>query len=144
VPEGAKVTGHITEAKARSKGDSQSDLAVVFDQISLGNDKRLALKGTIQAIAASEPEQGPGVANGPSMARNSGPGGAGWTPTTDIKSGSNLSTMDNSSPLLTPKSTGVHGMHELQLGPDGVLSSDGKHVKLDTGVRIIVVGQIQE
>jgi hypothetical protein len=132
VPEGAKVTGHITEAKARSKGDSQSDLGVVFDQISLGGDKQLAVKGTIQAIAASEPEEGPGVANGPSMARSSGPGGAGWTPTTDIK------------PLLTPKSTGVQGMHSLQLGSDGVLTSDGKHVKLDTGVRIIVVGQIQE
>ena len=65
VPEGAKVTGHITEAKARSKGDSQSDLAIVFDQISLGGDKQLAVKGTIQAIAASEPEEGPGVANGP-------------------------------------------------------------------------------
>ena len=30
VPEGAKVTGHVTEAKARSKGDSQSDLADCF------------------------------------------------------------------------------------------------------------------
>src|SRR5271170_6693712 len=89
VPEGAKVTGHVTEAKARSKGDSQSDLAVVFDQISLGGDKQLAVKGMIQAIAASEPDEGPGVANGPSMSKNSGPGGAGWTPTTDIKSGSN-------------------------------------------------------
>jgi len=144
VPEGAKVMGHITEAKARSKGDPQSDLAVVFDQISLGGDKHLAVKGTIQAIAASEPEEGPGVANGPSMARSSGPGGAGWTPTTDIKSGSNLNTMNNASPLLTPKSTGVQGMRGLQLGSDGVLTSDGKHVKLDTGVRIIVQGQIQE
>jgi hypothetical protein len=144
VPEGAKVTGHITEAKARSKGDSQSDLAIVFDQISLGNGKQLAVKGTIKAIAASEPEEGPGVANGPSMAKNSGPGGAGWTPTTDIKSGSNLNTMNNASPLLTPKSTGVQGIHGLQLGSDGVLTSDGKHVKLDTGVRIIVQGQIQE
>lgn len=144
VPEGAKVTGHITEAKARSKGDSQSDLAVVFDQISLSNGKHLAVKGTIQAIAASEPEEGPGVANGPTMGKSSGPGGAGWTPTTDVKSGSNLNTTDNASPLLTPKSTGVQGMRGLQLGSGGLLTSDSKHVKLDTGVRIIVVGQIQE
>ena len=142
VPEGAKVTGHVTEAKARSKGDSQSDLAVVFDQISLGGDKQLAVKGTIQAIAASEPEKDPGVANGPTMGKNMG--AAGWTPTTDIKSGSNLNTMNDASPLLTPKSTGVQGMHGLQLGSDGVLTSDGKHVKLGTGVRIIVHGQIQE
>jgi hypothetical protein len=99
VPEGAKVTGHVTEAKTRSKGDSQSDLAVVFDQISLGGDKQLAVKGTIQAIAASEPEKDPGVANGPTMGKNMG--AAGCTPTTDIKSGSNLNTMNDASPLLT-------------------------------------------
>jgi hypothetical protein len=144
VPEGAKVTGHITEANARSKGDSQSVLDVVFDQISLGNGKQLTVKGVIQAIGAAEPEEGPGVANGPSMQNSSGPGGAGWTPTTDIKSGSNMQTMNNELPLLTQKSTGVQGIHGLQLGPDGILTSDGKHVKLDTGVRIIVRGQIME
>jgi hypothetical protein len=144
VPEKAKVTGHITEAKARSRGDSQSDLAVVFDQISLANGKLLTLKGMIQAVGPSMPEDEAYVANGPTMGKSSGPGAAGWTPTTDIKSGSNRQVMNNASPLLTPQSTGVQGIRGLQLGSDGVLTSDGKQVKLGTGVRIIVRGEILE
>jgi hypothetical protein len=144
VPERAKVTGHVTEAKARSKGDSQSDLAVVFDQISLANGKQLTVKGMIQAVGPSTPEDYATVANGPTMGKSSGPGGAGWTPTTDIKSGSNMQVVNNSSPLLTPQSTGVQGIRGLQLASDGVLTSDGKQVKLDTGVRIIVRGEILE
>ena len=67
-----------------------------------------------------------------------------WTPTTDIKSGSKMETVNTASPLLNPKSTGVQGLHGLQLGSDGVLTSDGKHVKLDPGTRIIVRAEIQE
>ena len=38
---------------------------------------------------------------------------------------------------LNPQSTGVQGMHDLQL-ESGVLSSKGKNVKLGNGVRMIV------
>jgi hypothetical protein len=144
VPDGLKVTGHITEAKARSKGDPQSDLAIAFDRINLGNGKQLALKGTIQAVGSNPDDDNPTAASGPSMAKTSGPGAAGWTPTTDIKSGSNLDTANTASPLLNPKSTGVHGLHGLELGSDGAIISDGKHVKLDPGTRIIVRAEIQE
>ncbi len=144
VPEGAKVTGHVTEAKARSKGDPQSDLSIAFDQINLGNGKQLAVKGTIQAVGSNPDEDNPTGASGPSMAKTGGPGAAGWTPTTDIKSGSNMQTVNTASPLLNPKSTGVQGLHGLQLGSDGVLTSDGKHVKLDPGTRIVVRAEIQE
>jgi hypothetical protein len=144
VPEGAKVTGHVTEAKARSKGDPQSVLSIAFEQINLGNGKQLTVKGTIQAVGSNPDEDNPTGASGPSMAKTGGPGAAGWTPTTDIKSGSNMQTVDTASPLLNPKSTGVQGLHGLQLESDGVLTSEGKHVKLDPGVRIIVRAEIQE
>ncbi len=39
---------------------------------------------------------------------------------------------------MDPKSTGVKGMHDLELGSDGALFSGGKRVKLDSGVRMIV------
>lgn len=144
MPDGAKVTGHITEAKARSKGDPQSDLSIAFDQITLGNGKQLTVKGTIQAVGSNPDDDNPTGASGPTMAKTGGPGAAGWTPTTDIKSGSSMETVNTSSPLLNPKSTGVQGFRGLQLGSDGVLTSDGKHVKLDPGTRIIVRAEIQE
>ena len=33
VPSGAKIFGHVTDAKARSKGDSESSLGIAFDKI---------------------------------------------------------------------------------------------------------------
>ncbi len=51
IPRGSKVTGHVSEAKARSKGDPQSALGIVFDKISLPGGKELAIKGEIQAVA---------------------------------------------------------------------------------------------
>ena len=140
VPEGAKVTGHITEAKARSKGDSQSELTVVFDQISLANGKQVTIRGIIQAVGSNPNEDAPNLASGPTMSKN---GGAGWTPS-DIKSGSNNQVAATESATVSPGSTGVHGIRGLQLRPDGVLASDGKLVKLDSGVRIIVRSEILE
>ena len=125
------MTGHATEAKARSKGDPQLDLSIAFDEVNLGNGKQLTVKGTIQAGGSDPDEDNPSGASGPSMAKTGGPGAAGWTPTTDIKSGSKMETVNTASPLLNPKSTGVQGLRGLQLGSDGVLTSDGKHVKLD-------------
>ena len=40
IPLGSKVTGHVTEAKARSKGDAQSALGIVFDKISSSRRER--------------------------------------------------------------------------------------------------------
>jgi len=142
VPEGAMVTGHVTEAKARSKGDSQSELAVVFDQISLAKGEQLTIKGIVQAVGPNPFPDATQVPNGPTMQAHGGGNNGGWTPTTDIKSGSDLTKSTYPSSMVTPESTGVHGIRGLQLGPDGVLTSNGKQVKLDSGVRIIVRGEI--
>ena len=40
--------------------------------------------------------------------------------------------------MLTPESTGIHGVHNLELSADGVLTSKGKNVKLDSGDQLIV------
>ncbi len=58
VPRGVKVTGHLTEVTARSKGDSQSELAIVFDQISVANGEQLTMKGIVQAVGSNPYERG--------------------------------------------------------------------------------------
>jgi hypothetical protein len=140
VPKGSKLTGHITTAKARSKGDSQSQLTVAFDKLNVANGKQLAVKGVVQAVFPPPDEVDPGV---PGSSTHQGGGLAGgsqvppeYRPTTDIKIGSNTDSK-GSQPTVDPKSVGVHGLDNLDL-EDGVLSSKGKNVKLGGGVRLIV------
>jgi hypothetical protein len=160
VPKGSKLTGHVTAAKARSKGDPDSQLTLTFDQLNVANGKRLSIKGVVQAVFPAPDEQmdpsitgaattaaggsaggvgpsaGGGAGNGPA-----GVGASGATASvgvvTDTKSGSNTSSDSHSQNAVTPQSVGVHGMDNLQLD-NGVLTSKGKNVKLGGGVRMVV------
>ena len=70
VPKDTKVTGHVTEAQARTKDEKQSELAIAFDHANLkGQDVQLPM--SIQAVI------------GPQNNANSAPGGndAGASPT---------------------------------------------------------------
>jgi hypothetical protein len=54
VPKGSKLVGHVTEAKARAKGESESALGIVFDKAILKNGQEIPLNVTVQAIAAAQ------------------------------------------------------------------------------------------
>src|SRR5438128_6139531 len=54
IPKGAKVVGHVTEASARAKGESESALGMVFDKAILKNGEEIPLSVGIQAIAAAQ------------------------------------------------------------------------------------------
>jgi hypothetical protein len=54
VPKGSKLVGHVTEAKARAKGESESSLGIVFDKAILKNGQEVPLNVTVQALAASQ------------------------------------------------------------------------------------------
>jgi hypothetical protein len=66
------------------------------------------------------------------------PGGVGLT---DTKNGSNMQSSSTPQAGMDTKAKGVQGMHGLELD-NGVLSSKGKNVKLDGGVRMIVHADI--
>ncbi len=53
IPRGSKLTGHVTEAKARSKGDPEAALGIAFDKITTPNGKDMAIKGVLQAVGPS-------------------------------------------------------------------------------------------
>jgi hypothetical protein len=127
IPRGSKVIGHVTEAKAKSKGDAESQLGIVFDKISRPGGEETTIKGVIQAVAPNpnaEVQTGGGV----------GYGGMSET----MEKPPTPSQGARSVPLLTDESKGVLGIKNLELGPDGVLSSSGKEVKLDSGTRVLV------
>lgn len=53
IPKGTQLVGHVTQAQARSKNQSQSDLGIVFDKAVLKNGQEVPLNVTIQAVAAA-------------------------------------------------------------------------------------------
>jgi hypothetical protein len=146
VPKGSKLTGHITTATARSKGEAQSQLTVAFDKLNVANGKQLTVKGVVQAVFPPAEEVDPGVpgssAHQGSSAVAPTPPSPDYHPTTDIKVGSNTDSR-GSQPAADPKSVGVHGFDNLDL-EDGSLRSKGKNVKLGGGVRLIVYVDILE
>jgi predicted RecA/RadA family phage recombinase len=51
VPKGSKLTGQVTAAKARSKGDPESQLTLTFDKLNIANGRQLSIKGMVQAVS---------------------------------------------------------------------------------------------
>jgi hypothetical protein len=131
ISRGAKVVGHVTQAKARSSGDAESALGIVFDKIDLPEGKDLSITAVIQAVA---PNPYAGVDSG---------GGISYSGLNEMTEKSAMSQSTQPSvPLLNEQSVGILGIKNLRLGADGVLTSDQKTVKLDSGVQIMVQAQI--
>lgn len=142
IPRGSKVTGHVTEAKSRSKGDAQSALGIVFDKISLPGGKDLAIKGELQAVAPNPnatSDTSSGV-NYPGMMAGHEGGSAGTTPP---PMSSAPTSQQSGHPLLNAQSKGVIGFHNLELGENSVLVSTGKNVSLDSGTQMMVQVEIE-
>jgi hypothetical protein len=53
LPKGTKLIGHVTQASARAKGDSESALGIAFDHAVLKGDQEIPINVTIQALAAA-------------------------------------------------------------------------------------------
>ncbi len=54
LPKGSRLVGHVTQATARAKGDSESALAITFDRAILKNGEEVPLNIAIQAMAAAQ------------------------------------------------------------------------------------------
>jgi len=53
IPKNTKLVGHVTEVKAKGKGDASSSLGFVFDKAVLKGGQEVPLHAVIQAIAAA-------------------------------------------------------------------------------------------
>jgi hypothetical protein len=133
VTKGSKLEGRVTSAKARSKGDPNSELTLAFDKLNTANGKQLSIKGMVQAVfPPTEEPEGPNMST--SMTRE---GGGGTVGLANSKNGSNMQSSSSPQPEMEPKAVGVQGIHDLSLD-NGVLTSKGKNVKLGNGVRMIL------
>lgn len=135
VPLGSTVVGHVTQAKSRSKGDSEAALGIAFDKIELPGGKEMPIKGALQAVGQNpKADSGPtvGAAGGNSL--NSGNGST-------AAAGTGLGLQPGQQPgqgkILGPHSTGVVGIKNLELN-DSVLTSTAKEVKLDSGSQMMI------
>lgn len=144
IPTGSKLIGHVTDAKARAKGDSQSSLAIAFDNLMLKNGQEIPFHANIQALAApannapaplgDDTSAGAGAPGGaPASIAGRGNGGVGG-PTGTLPGGAANTAGVNPSPTgvntnngatsrengeLSPSSTGVIGMNGIELSAAG-------------------------
>jgi len=75
-PKGSRIIGHVTEVKARTKEQAQSQLGLVFDHIVLKDGTQIPVSMTIQAIGAgrtaADLSQDNGALMGSPMSSNPG------------------------------------------------------------------------
>jgi hypothetical protein len=154
VPQGSKVIGHIMDAKAKGKGDSESSLSFAFDKIEVKKGQEIAFHAIAQAIAAPA-EEGPMSAaypgETPASAPTAGappsghPGTAGTTAAPPSSASGNPgdtgASAQGGSTQLSQNSTGVIGIKGVNLtsqAGSSIISSDSKSVKLDGGTQILL------
>jgi len=149
LPSGSKIYGHITQAQARSKGDSQSSLAMVFDKIEVNKGRELPMKGVLQAVAPALPANAPDTSgmmgSGQMMP---GHGDSSTMPNAGGVAGPNsgIHSIDAGSgphPVLNNESQGVLGFKNMEMDKDHVLTCSGKELKLDGGTQMMVRAEIQ-
>jgi hypothetical protein len=185
LPKGTKLVGHVTQASARAKGDTESALAICFDRAILKNGQEVPLNVAIQAMASAQTAASDadldtmagGSAAGSGMAAGRGTVG-GLTSTTGSAAGSIRNTAAsvasagdtavnssvhsttgvasasrgavgglNATGQLTSNSRGVFSMDGLTLNSvatsntQGMITSAGKNVHLNSGTRMLMVTQ---
>ena len=143
IPSGAKVIGHVTQAQARSKGDAQSSLGIVFDKIEISKNEDIPIKGVLQAVGPNLGDSGPSTSAGPpslggSGSRSIGGSGSGGTTATPMSGTYGGTGGPTATRILTRDSKGVIGIHNIEMNDQNVLTSTGKEIKLDSGSQIMI------
>jgi len=127
-PRGAIVIGHVTEAKARAKNDSESILGIRFEKVVPPTGESLPIRGVVLAAAPN-----------PYTSDSSGTMPNAYPSLDTATTASIASTMTAPSiPILNTESRGVLGIPNLELRPDGMFASNGKTVKIESGARLLL------
>lgn len=171
LPRGAQLTGHITQASARGKGQADSSLGLVIDKATLKNGQEILLNVAIQAVAApannldanSSYDEAPmgapaqqtsrGTMNGNTpvggtLNRTTAAAGGPVDNTVNSTTGAADNAAGNATGQLNANSRGVVGLNNLTLSAaagansqGSLITSTGKNVHLDTGTRLLLVAQ---
>jgi hypothetical protein len=147
IPKGAKLVGHVTQASARSKGDSQTALGIVFDKAILKNGQEMPLNVAIQALAsgqsaaaanAGDDMAAMGGARGSAVGSGRAAGGGGLGGVTSTAGGA-AGTVTNSATGATGSANGALGstVHQATAageGATGGLNAAGQLTSSSQGV----------
>jgi hypothetical protein len=166
IPKNTKIIGHLTAAKARSKEQPQAQLGIVFDRAELKDGSQVPLGSvTIQALASaffldqpsSTAANGTGgsadISGMPNSRSGANMGGIGSPPMAGSPYPSNTGSSSadptsgtgtgapNTGGQLNAGSRGVSGMPGVRLEPQpqgGMVSVEGKNLKLDSGTQLVL------
>src|SRR3989441_12964785 len=160
IPKGAKILGHVTDAKARGKDESGSMVAIAFDKVELKGGRDLQFNGGIQAIGKPEQNAAAYTGGGSPMRESggvpsgaAGQGGMGGARTVGAMGAPPSAGNPGNAPAdsgvpasggvgpLSPASQGVVGIQGLSLQDSAqasVITSSSGNVHLDSGTQLIL------
>jgi hypothetical protein len=137
---GTHLVGHVTQAQARAKGQTQSQLGIVFDHAVLKNGQEVPFNASIQALAST---QSATVAGGDDMmsstgamtaAQGSARSGAGLVGGVASTAGATTATVMNTSSSLPSAAGGSLNTVTRSSGAVGGLTSTGRLASNSSGV----------
>lgn len=155
VPRNAKIIGHVTDAKVRSKDEPDSVIAIAFDRVILKKGHEVPLVAAIQAVGGPLVNAAMGAGDPLSDAGNGipdGMGGVGRSPAgypsrpvgppgnPAAAPDSGASNQKSITPL-GPTSQGVVGIRGISLKsatPDSTISSSSENVRLSGGTQLVL------
>jgi hypothetical protein len=166
IPKGAKITGHVIEAKAKSKADPSSTLGIAFDRIAMKDGRELPLNAEIQALrkpqiqtqtaGGNEPVsespsgapsvggriQGGSTSGATRAGTSNGPYPSGGTSGSSGQTGGTANADGAAAaPQLTGNSQGVVGSPDLSLqqsAQGSTVTAQNENVRLDSGTQMIL------
>ena len=165
IPKNSKIIGHLTAAKARSKDQPQAQLGIAFDRVELKDGSQVPMtSATIQALAsayaldqppsnvangtpgAADASNMPSSHSGSNMGGMTSPMGGTRYPTNTSPGGADTASgtdtgLPAGTPQLNANSRGVSGMPGVRLEPQpqgGLVTVDGKNLKLDSGTQVVL------
>ncbi len=147
VPKDTKVLGHVTEAQARSKEQTESQVGIAFDRaviLNPNNNNNAGGESPNQPAATSSPGAMPGGNSGRSTTGGGTPPQTPTSPPAGSESSSIAQAGANAHQPITGSTQGVVGISNLKLAPatnaseGSVVSSEKTNVKLESGTFMLL------
>jgi hypothetical protein len=139
---GTHLVGHVTQAQARAKGQTQSQLGIVFDHAVLKNGQEVPFNASIQALASAQPATAasPGAddmmtsSGAMTAAQGSMRNGGGLVGGVASTAGATTATVMNTSSSLPSAAGGSLNTVARSSGAVGGLTSTGRLASNSSGV----------
>lgn len=138
---GTRLVGHVTQAQARAKEQSQSQLGIMFDHAVLKDGREVPFNATVQALAMAQSSTMDTTGADNMMASGSGMGsasgnmrGGGLMSGVASTTGATAGSVTNAAGSAPANVAGATNMAAHSTGAVGGLTSDGRLISNSSGV----------